>query len=466
MTSYRTIGIGIALGLLGCGGQVTLDKGTESHWLRSCSDDGDCTLGHCLCGRCTLECDQDTDCRWPLDVCVAPGEERGLEACVDPPKGLCGISTAPEGTSRLSEALVIEREQCLGNREVRSVRVPIADPSWEGTPTAFVNEQFVFAGMPSRVDIARIGLDGTAAQSLTVESALAAGSQLGFTDLIAHPDGRIALVGNVAPDGSFLVSTWVGVLDAEGQLSSEQLLDVDVGEPSDLGFEPLAGGGYVYARMLKPASDQNVLVWSRLDERGAELWQKRIDLEREINEIRGGMVVTTDETIQVLMIVDEQLCVVTSDLDGSYVEHRHDAPKQKLLAGVAALPDGLVAALTMASSEPIMTAIGPDGSVGWQKSYGSKLLGHHARTTITYHAQFDEILLYGDDQDEEFNPRFRIIGLDVLGNQRWEYNDLVDSGFGIYPMVAADDGRLIALKQASTAWPELTYYVIEPPSCP
>jgi len=207
--------------------------------------------------------------------------------------------------------------------------------------------------------------------------------------------------------------------------------------------------------------------WSgRVSTTGCRVWQKRIDFEREINETWGGMVVTTCETIQVLIGVDDQLYVVTSDLDGSYVEHRHDAPKQRL-AGVAALPDALVAALTMANSEPIMTAIGPDGSVAWQKSCGSKLFGNHARTTIAYHAEFDEILLYGDDLDEELNPRVRIIGPDVLGAQRWEYtSNLVDSDFGIYPTVAADHGRLMALRQTSSAWPERANYVIEPPTCP
>ncbi|MBN1609703.1 MAG: hypothetical protein JW940_23925 [Polyangiaceae bacterium] len=336
MTSHKTVGTGIALALVACGGRIATDKGTESHWLSICVDDSDCAFGSCLCGRCTLECSEDTECRWPLDVCVAPGEDPALATCTAPPRGLCGISSAPEGTSRLSEALVIEREQCTKHREVRFVLNRDADVSGKYLiddgfihSVALANDEFVIAGVPAAADVSRVGMDGRLIARYTVEPKLLAGSVLYFKQVIARTDGQIALLGYEGrsdPDGSDIdPSPWIGILDADGRLSSEQRLDtgLDTYVKLWLGLEPLPGGGYVFARRHGP-DWSSFLVWSKLDEDGRELWQRTVRIEQPGGQLPGTIVVTSDQNVQMLMTSaqDDEAYVVTSDLDGNYVEHR------------------------------------------------------------------------------------------------------------------------------------------------
>ncbi|MBN1607174.1 MAG: hypothetical protein JW940_11115 [Polyangiaceae bacterium] len=482
MIRNTTIGIGMALGLLGCGGRVAGDNGTESHWLRTCLDDSDCALGNCLCGRCTLECNRDTDCRWPLDVCVAPGEDPTLATCAAPPGGLCGISSAPEGTSRLSEALVIEREQCTGSRDVRWVLNPDADVSPQDPGgcgphrlVAFANDEFVIAGMPRATDVSRVGLDGKLVATYTVDSTLVPGSALHFKEVIARADGRIALLGY--PLGSDADSApWIGILDADGKLASEQRLDTDLDTYCKLwlGLEPLPEGGYVFARRDMPLYS---LVWSRLDEEGGELWRRIVAIEHHVDMLPGTMVVTGNQTIQMLLTSDQdnETYVVASDLDGNHVEHRHRGLSCGYREGAAALPNGFVACLDQRSfGELTIASLRPDGSVAWHKTYGTEDFGPYFEPRITYHAPFDELLLIGREVKEWGSDEpweFRIVGLDVLGNRRWTYGSgLIGarSAPSAYSTFSAERGRVIALEEPLSDSTErgLSYYVIQPPTCP
>ena len=121
MTNRHAIVAGLALALMGCGGRLGGETGSETHWLQTCTQNADCERGSCLCGVCTLECTQDSDCRWPLDVCVAPGDEPSLAQCIDPPRGLCGVSAPSDRVGPSGQALAYEREQCTGDRAVSLV---------------------------------------------------------------------------------------------------------------------------------------------------------------------------------------------------------------------------------------------------------------------------------------------------------------------------------------------------------
>jgi hypothetical protein len=64
---------------ISCGGETASPAGTDTNtnWLKSCSSEAECDLGStCSCGRCTLECDRDSDCAGLSSdaACVATSE--------------------------------------------------------------------------------------------------------------------------------------------------------------------------------------------------------------------------------------------------------------------------------------------------------------------------------------------------------------------------------------------------------
>lgn len=68
------------------------DEGSETHWLSACDADVDCSQGQCLCGVCTVECDNAAECPTTLDVCEVPTD------CATPiAYGVCGRSTSGAG---------------------------------------------------------------------------------------------------------------------------------------------------------------------------------------------------------------------------------------------------------------------------------------------------------------------------------------------------------------------------------
>src|SRR5690606_21099621 len=57
---------------LGCGARVTDDTGTETHWLKACSSDVECSAGlSCLCNVCTRGCEPADRCPNQAPHCVA-----------------------------------------------------------------------------------------------------------------------------------------------------------------------------------------------------------------------------------------------------------------------------------------------------------------------------------------------------------------------------------------------------------
>ena len=56
----------LALFVLGaaaaCNGRTATRGGSETNWLAMCRDDADCSVGHCVCGRCTEPCTSDASC--------------------------------------------------------------------------------------------------------------------------------------------------------------------------------------------------------------------------------------------------------------------------------------------------------------------------------------------------------------------------------------------------------------------
>lgn len=56
----------------GCGSRVTDDTGTETHWLKKCSSDVECSVGlSCLCNVCTRGCEPTEGCPNQAPHCVA-----------------------------------------------------------------------------------------------------------------------------------------------------------------------------------------------------------------------------------------------------------------------------------------------------------------------------------------------------------------------------------------------------------
>lgn len=75
--------------------------GTQTNWLRSCQSDADCGELQCLCGVCTLSCDDEPTCGGLSGGSCVPADDRGATALCggSPPEseGLCLLECPAEG---------------------------------------------------------------------------------------------------------------------------------------------------------------------------------------------------------------------------------------------------------------------------------------------------------------------------------------------------------------------------------
>lgn len=93
----RYFGLMLALGLFAAGcesdpGQPSVDS--QSHWLEACQSDADCGSSRCLCGVCTLPCEEASACSslGQGAVCspgTEPNTERLCQAAAQAPAGIC-----------------------------------------------------------------------------------------------------------------------------------------------------------------------------------------------------------------------------------------------------------------------------------------------------------------------------------------------------------------------------------------
>jgi hypothetical protein len=96
MTSVRTktwVGaITLLIGAAGACSSHVIAGGSETNWMGQCANDGDCSVGHCVCGVCSEACERDDACPTGLDTCsgrtsVAFGRFCGSSAGA--PSGIC-----------------------------------------------------------------------------------------------------------------------------------------------------------------------------------------------------------------------------------------------------------------------------------------------------------------------------------------------------------------------------------------
>jgi hypothetical protein len=115
----------------GCGKVAEPDGfGGETHWLRQCSQPGDCGELECLCGVCTAACDGDATCGAivPDARCVARGEAAFAADCSErAPARLCAEAPAdpapgPGGDAPLAceGGKVVVFQECLECDAARS----------------------------------------------------------------------------------------------------------------------------------------------------------------------------------------------------------------------------------------------------------------------------------------------------------------------------------------------------------
>jgi hypothetical protein len=119
MRARLTLGFGsiaITLGLMGACGKSTSHGGTDSstHWLQRCDQDTDCGTLSCICGACTLPCE---------DVAICPNSN--LTACAALAKSSC------------SETASVCVAACNEDRDCGSVRSELRclNGQCEPTPT-------------------------------------------------------------------------------------------------------------------------------------------------------------------------------------------------------------------------------------------------------------------------------------------------------------------------------------------
>jgi glucuronoarabinoxylan endo-1,4-beta-xylanase len=81
---------------------------SHTNWLRTCGGDADCGELQCVCGVCTLPCDDSSACSdAPGYACAAPGDAASVSACAGatPTRGMCLPSCAESACAAGSSCL-------------------------------------------------------------------------------------------------------------------------------------------------------------------------------------------------------------------------------------------------------------------------------------------------------------------------------------------------------------------------
>jgi hypothetical protein len=84
--------LGVVIGLLvACANTASTGGESETNWLKTCAVDADCSVGACLCGRCTEECEPGGDCAGgpPGSQCVAASSAASCAFQSTAPTALC-----------------------------------------------------------------------------------------------------------------------------------------------------------------------------------------------------------------------------------------------------------------------------------------------------------------------------------------------------------------------------------------
>jgi hypothetical protein len=91
--------LALALGAVGACNQSTT-SGSETNWFGHCGSDADCSVGHCVCDVCTVECGGDSSCPGgEVDRCLPSGSPAFARVCGDmtpAPRGVCVHGCGPE----------------------------------------------------------------------------------------------------------------------------------------------------------------------------------------------------------------------------------------------------------------------------------------------------------------------------------------------------------------------------------
>ncbi len=124
----RWVWMAAALAVMGCG-----DAGTdpvltsETHWMQACADGDACgDSGVCLCGVCTLACEDDGDCAGAgaLTSCVPAGAQATELVCgaaLTPSRALClAPCEGQDACGEVGDGLSCQEAHCLP---------PVPDPS-------------------------------------------------------------------------------------------------------------------------------------------------------------------------------------------------------------------------------------------------------------------------------------------------------------------------------------------------
>src|SRR5215831_20265093 len=85
--------VALVLGAVGaCNGRMTTG-GSETNWFAQCTNDDECSVGHCVCGRCTESCASGDVCPSGIDTCSANGTVAFSRICGTLAPGMTGVCT-------------------------------------------------------------------------------------------------------------------------------------------------------------------------------------------------------------------------------------------------------------------------------------------------------------------------------------------------------------------------------------
>jgi len=177
--------------------------GSQTNWIKACDTSDECGLMECLCGACTISCDDEAACAGQgLGVCVPPADAGSISLCggTTPVSGMClercEDATCPTGTNCVSgvcQPAVAPDAHVIVDPDVRHQALIGFGASIAGSELAIVdhpNRSALFEAMfaQSGFDVVRMnsrfGEASTDALTASVEIVAEATLQLGQSPFV------------------------------------------------------------------------------------------------------------------------------------------------------------------------------------------------------------------------------------------------------------------------------------------
>jgi hypothetical protein len=258
--------------VVGCGGQASVGGDTNTNWLKQCDEDVECGDQYsCMCGHCTMACQEDTDCsgQGRTAVCEVP------EGSCEQPSLICR-KPAPEepepGTDAGMDAGASSSDDVDASTSAMSDAVGCPqDPAACTEPPEIISFETSESALPGGGGEAELSWNVTGAASISLQSDRDAESRVVSGDTLTVSVTRTTAYTLVAENGAGTAQRGLSVeVSARGLVEWIEQADEDSSEARGIATDD-EGNVFVVGMVQMAAQDQPDAFVARYDAFTGEL---------------------------------------------------------------------------------------------------------------------------------------------------------------------------------------------------